>query len=90
MRFVIENILLFLLPAAVYLAYKLLRENPERKSSTQVMNEAPLVVLFVIGAMLVASTRIYSAATNPGGSPDKHYVPPKMGKDGKIQPGHLE
>ncbi len=27
MRFVIENILLFLLPAAVYLTYKLLRER---------------------------------------------------------------
>ena len=90
MRFVIENILLFLLPAACFLAYKLLRENPERKSATQVMNEAPLVVLFLIGLSLVAATRIYYAATNPGGSPTKHYVPPKMGKDGKIEPGHLE
>lgn len=90
MRFIIENVLLFLLPAAVYLTYKLLRENPERKSTLQVMNEAPLVVLFVIGLALVASTRIYYAAINPGGSPDKHYVPPKMGKDGKITPGHLE
>ena len=44
MRFVIENVLLFLLPAAVYLTYKLLRENPERKSTMQVMNEAPLVI----------------------------------------------
>ncbi len=90
MRFVIENVLLFLLPAALFLAYRLVRENPQKKSTMQVMNEAPLVTLFVIGAMLVAATRIYSAATNPGGSPDKHYVPPKMGKDGKIEPGHLE
>jgi hypothetical protein len=90
MRFVIENILLFLLPAAVYLTYKLLRENPQRKSTMQVMNEAPLVLLFLVGLSLVAATRIYSATINPGGSPDKHYVPPKMGKDGKIQPGHLE
>jgi len=90
MRFVIENILLFLLPAAIYLAYKLLRENPEKKSTLQVMNEAPLVTLFVVGALLVAATRIYYAAINPGGSPDKHYVPPRMGKDGKIEPGRLE
>lgn len=90
MRFIIENILLFLLPAAAYCTYKLLRENPQKKSTMQVMNEAPLVALFVVGAMLVAATRIYYAATNPGGSPDLHYTPPRMGKDGKIEPGQLK
>lgn len=90
MRFVIENILLFLLPSAVYIAYRLLRPAERHKPASQVMGEAPLVVLFVLGALLVAGTRIYYATTNPGGAPNLTYTPPRMGKDGQIEPGHLK
>lgn len=89
MRFVLENILLFLLPSAVYCGYKMLRSEPGQRQGMQVLNQAPLVTLFIVGALLVAATRIYYAATNPGGLPDQHYTPPRMGKDGKIEPGHL-
>lgn len=90
MRFVIENILLFLLPSAIYIAYRLLRPAERHKPASQVIAEAPLVVLFVVGAMLVAGVRIYYAATNPGGSPELKYTPPRMGKDGQIEPGQLK
>ena len=59
-RVVIENILLFLLPAAVYLAYMLLMRS-DNTSAGAVVNDAPLVWLFVAGALLVAATLIYYA-----------------------------
>jgi hypothetical protein len=88
-RVVIENILLFLLPAAVYLAYMLLMRSA-KTSANAVVNDAPLVWLFVAGALLVAATLIYYASITPGGLPGQTYTPPHMGKDGRIEPGQLK
>ena len=87
-RVVIENILLFLLPTAVYLGYVLLTR---RSASTagEVINEAPLVWLFVLGALCVAATLVYYATITPGGAPGQTYTPPRM-KNGKIEPGQLK
>jgi hypothetical protein len=54
-----------------------------------VINEAPLVWLFVAGAVLVVGTLVYYGATSEGGRPDQTYTPPRM-KDGQIEPGVLK
>ena len=87
-RVVIENILLFLLPTVVYLGYVLLTRRGAT-SAGEVINDAPLVWLFVAGALIVAGTLIYYASITPGGTPGQVYVPPHM-KDGRIEPGQLK
>lgn len=86
-RIVIENILLFLLPTLVYVGYVLLTRA--RTSAGTVINEAPLVWLFVAGALLVGATLVYYATVTPGGAPGAAYTPPRM-KDGQIEPGTLK
>ena len=87
MRVVIENILLFLLPTAVYIGYVLLTRS--NTSAGTVVNEAPLVWLFITGALLVGATLIYYGTTTPGGKPGAVYTPPHV-KDGRIEPGTLK
>ena len=86
-RVVIENILLFLLPTAMYFAYVLMT----RRSVTAgaVASDAPLVWLFIAGALLVGATLVYYASITPGGAPGAVYTPPRM-KDGRIEPGTLK
>lgn len=89
-RVVIENVLLFLAPAAIYLAYMLLMRSGS-SSAGAIVNDAPLVWLFVAGAVLVAATLAYYATITPGGPPGHQtYVPPRVGPDGRIEPGHLQ
>ena len=86
-RVVIENILLFLLPTVMYVGYVLLTRSGT--SAGTVMNDAPLIWLFVTGALLVGATLVYYGTTTPGGSPGAVYTPPHM-KDGRIEPGTLK
>lgn len=90
MRLVLENVLLFLLPAALYFAWQLMRTEAGTPQRTEVLQKPPLVALFVAGVMLVGATRIYYATTSPGGAPSLSYTPPRMGKDGTIEPGQLK
>jgi len=87
-RVVIENILLFLLPTAVYVAYMMLTRRGDT-SAGEVVNDAPLVWLFIAGALLVGATLIYYASITPGGKPGQVYTPPRV-KDGRIEPGTLK
>ena len=89
-RLVLENILLFLLPTALYLAYVLLTQRPAAGGGVRVLNEAPLAWLFVAGAAIVVATFVYFATVTPGGAPGQVYIPPHMGKDGRIEPGVLK
>ena len=66
-RVVIENILLFLLPTAMYLGYVLLTRSDT--SAGAVVNDAPLIWLFVAGALLVGATLVYYGTITPGGKP---------------------
>jgi hypothetical protein len=86
-RIIIENILLFLLPMFMYLAYMLLTRRST--SAGTIINDAPLLWLFVAGAVIVAATLVYFATTTPGGRPDQTYTPPRY-KDGRIEPGELK
>ena len=87
-RIVTENILLFLLPTAMYVGYVLLTRRSATSAGT-VINEAPLVWLFFAGAVLVIGTVFYYAWTGEGGRPDQVYTPPRV-KDGRIEPGNLK
>jgi hypothetical protein len=87
-RLVLENVLLFLLPTAVYVAYVLLTRRGAT-STGEVINDAPLVWLFIAGALMVAATMVYYATVSPGGRPGQAYVPPYV-KDGHIEPGQLK
>ena len=83
-RVVIENILLFLLPTAIYVGYVLLTRRGDHHGGA-VINDAPLVWLFIAGALLVVRTLVFYGST-PGGKPGQIYTPPRM-KNGQIEPG---
>jgi len=87
-RVIIENVLLFLLPTAMYLGYVLLTRRATSPGDS-VLHEAPLVWLFIAGAILVAGTLIYYASITPGGTVGQVYTPPRV-KDGRIEPGQLK
>jgi hypothetical protein len=87
-RVVLENIVLFLLPTAIYIAYILLTRRGAG-SAGEVINDAPLVWLFIVGALLVAATLVYYATITPGGKPGQVYIPPRV-QDGRIEPGQLK
>lgn len=95
-RVIIENLLLFLLPAALYLAYRLTVRSSQNKDSAassgqamrQDINDAPFLWLFMAGAGLVLATLIAFGSTE-GGKPGQTYYPPVI-KDGKKIPGHFK
>jgi hypothetical protein len=87
-RVIIENVLLFLLPTAMYVGYVLLTRRAAQPSDS-VFSEAPLVWLFIAGALLVAATLVYYASITPGGTIGQVYTPPRV-KDGRIEPGQLK
>jgi Family of unknown function (DUF6111) len=85
-RVIIENIVLFLMPAAIYVTYMMLMRNDGAKAS-QVLNEAPLIWLLIAGACAVAVTMIAFGNVS-GGKPGMAYEPTVL-KDGKIEPGRM-
>ena len=85
-RVVIENILLFLLPTAVYIGYVLLTRRATTTSG--VLNDAPLIWLFIAGTLLVVLTLVFYGSTS-GGKPGQTYTPPRM-KNGQIEPGTIK
>jgi len=86
MRVIIENILLFLLPTAAYVGYALLTRRTT--SAGALLNDAPLIWLFVAGALLVVVTLTLFGSTS-GGKPGQEYTPARM-KDGRIEPGQIK
>jgi hypothetical protein len=86
-RVVIENIVLFLLPTAVYVIYVLLTRKPGEKDG--VLDDAPFIWLMLTGTALVLVVLISFGSTS-GGKPGQVYVPPHLGADGKIEPGELK
>lgn len=95
-RTVIENLLLFLLPTALYVAWMMLQQYRSEEQDAdaggrmpaRVLNDAPLLWLFASGAILVIVTLTFFG-TSSGGKPGQHYQP-SIFKDGKIQPSHIE
>lgn len=98
-RTVVENMLLFLLPTFIYVAWMLFqRARAERAegeavpdgqpSVTTVLDDAPLLWLFASGAILVILT-LSLFGSYSGGRPGQHYQPSIL-KDGKVQPSHID
>lgn len=85
-RIVIENILLFLAPTLCYVLYVYIMRS-DAKGGIAVLDDAPLIWLFIAGAALVLTTLIYFGSTS-GGKPGQAYQPPAI-KDGRIEPGRI-
>ena len=90
LRLVIENILLFLAPAAMYVAYDILVRR-SGQTPRQVMDDAPLIALFLAGIALFGLTLLVFGArgTMEEGRAGQAYEPPVY-KDGKITPGRVK
>lgn len=86
-RIVAENIFLFLLPTIIYVAYIYLTRE-EKPDAMRVLDDAPLIWLFVAGAALVIVV-LASFGSVTGGKPGQVYTPPSL-KDGRIVPGHID
>lgn len=87
-RIIVENVLLFLLPTAIYVAYVLLWRRAEGVSGGNVLDDAPLIWLVAAGAALVIITLIAFGSVS-GGQPGQTYQPPVF-RDGKIEPGQIK
>lgn len=97
-RTVIENLLLFLLPTLLYVAWVMLQryrssagqddEDGGSRGAAQLLDDAPLLWLFASGALLVIVT-LTAFGSSSGGKPGQRYEPSIL-KDGKIQPSHIE
>jgi Family of unknown function (DUF6111) len=86
-RIIIENVLLFLLPTFVYVAYVYMTRD-EKPGAARVLDDAPLVWLFLAGAALML-TMLVVFGSMTGGTPGQTYTPPVL-KDGHIEPGHVD
>ena len=87
LRIIGENILLFLLPTAAYVAYVYMTRD-ERPGAARVLDDAPVVWLFVAGLVIVLGGPATFASIS-GGKPGQVYTPPAF-KNGHIEPGHIE
>ena len=85
-RVFIENLLLFLLPTALYVSFAMLVRRTDT-SAIAVINRAPILTLAILGAGLVAI--VMSLFGNIGdGKPGQAYEPAVF-KDGKVIPGRM-
>jgi heme/copper-type cytochrome/quinol oxidase subunit 3 len=83
-RLLLERLLLFMVPFALYAIYLRLRTKDE-STPTQ---PHPWTVLFISGLVLVAVSFLYLGAT--GGTGQRGiYVPPRV-EDGRVVPGRVE
>lgn len=87
-RIVIENLLLFLAPTALYAGWMYLTRDPKKAGG--VMSDAPLIWLTAAGATLVVITLLVFQDDTSGGRPGQAYEPPSMRKDGTIEPGRIK
>ena len=85
-RVFIESIMLFLLPAVLYLAVALLTRRDETPPS-MVISRAPILTLSLLGASLVFGVMMLFGKTGDG-KPGQAYEP-AIFKDGKVIPGHM-
>jgi hypothetical protein len=85
-KIIIENLLVFFLPAALYISFGLLT----RRTGTTVgavFNRAPLLLLAVLGAGLVVAVMAMFGKVGDG-KPGQAYEPAIL-KDGEVVPGRM-
>ena len=86
-RVVVENLVLFFLPTAIYVTYVLLTGKREVKGG--LLDDTPYLWLMLAGTLLVFIVLIAFGSTT-GGKPGQVYTPPSLSKDGTIDPGGLK
>ena len=86
-RLVIETMMLFLLPSALYLSFAFLTRRADTSSAT-VVSRAPMLTLSALGAILVFSV-LTVFGTIGNGSSNQPYEPAVL-KDGKVIPGRAK
>jgi Family of unknown function (DUF6111) len=86
-RVLIENVLLFLLPAIVYFVFAYAGRRAGA-SGGHVLRDAPLPFLALLGLTLVI-TVMTLFSTIGGGKPGQDYRPAVF-KDGKVEPGQMK
>jgi ABC-type molybdate transport system permease subunit len=86
-RVVIENVVLFFLPMAIYVTYVLLTRKAGTK--TGLLDDAPLMWLMFAGTVVVFVVLI-AFGSSSGGKPGQVYIPPSLTKDGRVEPGVLK
>jgi hypothetical protein len=87
-RIVFENLLLFLMPSALYFGWVYLTRKAGKSGPT--FSDAPLTLLCAAGAALVIITLVVFEDDKEGGRPGQTYQPPEMRKDGTISPGRIK
>jgi hypothetical protein len=85
-RVLIESLLVFFLPAAMYITFGLLSRRVGTSVGT-VLNQAPLLMLAVLGAVLVVAVMTLFGKIGDG-KPGQAYVPAEF-KDGHVVPGRM-
>jgi len=83
-RLLVERLLLFLLPFALYAIYLHLRESDVSKPT----KPHPWTALFISGLVLVAASFLYWGITQGAGEKGV-YVPPHV-ENGRVVPGRVE
>jgi Family of unknown function (DUF6111) len=86
-RVVIENLILFLLPTALYVSFAVLR-RPAGTTSAMVFSQAPVLTLSLLGASLVIAVMVMFGNVGDG-KPGQAYEPAVF-KDGKVVPGRMK
>ncbi len=84
-RIVIENVFFFLLPTLAYLLWIAFKRN-DWPGVWPVLKDAPLTILFVLGASLMLTTLV-AFSSRSHNQPGETYAPPVF-KDGQLEPGH--
>lgn len=83
-RIVVENIFFFMLPTVAYIAWVAFKED-EWEGIVAVIRRAPLLRLFVAGAVLMLGTLVMFSSRSHN-DPQDVYIPPSI-QDGKLTPG---
>ena len=86
-RFVIESMMLFLLPSALYVSFALLRRQ-HTTTVVSIINRAPIGVLSLLGATIVLAVTAFFGNVGDG-KPGQTYEPAVF-KDGKVIPGRMK
>jgi hypothetical protein len=85
-RIIVESLLLFMLPAAIYISFGLITRGPNTTVGA-VFNRAPLLGLALLGAISVVTVMLLFSRVGDG-KPGQAYEPAVF-EDGKVIPGRM-
>ena len=86
-RTIIEVMLAFLMPSAVYVAFAMLGRR-RGTSVSAILNRAPILALLLTGAMTVVAVMTFFGKVGDG-KPGQAYEPAVF-ENGKVTPGRMK